>query len=592
MTGFLFSGGGAYNLEGIFSVRTYGAVGDGVADDTAAINACFAAAWAFGPSTINVSHGAIVFFPPGSYKVSSTIVAFGASKSITITGCGMFNTTIFGTINSGFVLDKPDPSSGEIYSIRDICIMNKSTTPGTGALRFSFVNSASLENLRIEGYIGVDVGSDQFQSRYANIHINSGLENQPPGSVGMICGNATYIGCNIQGYETGYQVGSVTQGSSTGSPGVNFLGCRVESCAIGFYLGKTSLGALWPAGVTMVGCQSERCTETIIGGSVATLSILGGAYTATAAVGHYFYPSHGGSLTWSGGTATLTIPADLPSLTDYGWTSGTRSVTISSAEAATLTVTNAVWSAGTTTYTTSNPLTAIGWSSGTRTISIGGIDPPSMALLSGTGTRTGTNTFTVSGVPDPGQAYASGGTVSISPGYNTPSSYVTATRTGARTFTYPVTVDPGSANTNEYANWSFRTQSCVKLLTASYVTIDAVGMSITNPEIATIDMTTLDGGFIAIRGTNFTTVALPAGSKKAGISLDQCTFASLNMVFADLPGQTGVWLNTYVGAKEGMEYDITDATIAGGVWGGIVTGGGSTHCRVRYNGTNWTAMGK
>jgi Pectate lyase superfamily protein len=48
----------------VFNVKSYGAVGDGSADDTAAINAAEAAAEAV--------HGT-VYFPPGTYKITSTI---------------------------------------------------------------------------------------------------------------------------------------------------------------------------------------------------------------------------------------------------------------------------------------------------------------------------------------------------------------------------------------------------------------------------------------------------------------------------------------------------------------------------------------
>lgn len=44
----------------VYNVKDYGAVGDGVADDTAAINACFTA----------IPNGASVFFPAGTYLVS------------------------------------------------------------------------------------------------------------------------------------------------------------------------------------------------------------------------------------------------------------------------------------------------------------------------------------------------------------------------------------------------------------------------------------------------------------------------------------------------------------------------------------------
>src|SRR5258705_532852 len=49
--------------ELVFNVKDYGALGDGVADDTAEITAAIAAS----------TFGGIVYFPPGTYMVSSTI---------------------------------------------------------------------------------------------------------------------------------------------------------------------------------------------------------------------------------------------------------------------------------------------------------------------------------------------------------------------------------------------------------------------------------------------------------------------------------------------------------------------------------------
>lgn len=61
----------------IFNVRDYGAVGNGVTDDYSAIQ-----------STINAlpENGGIVFFPPGAYAVSKTIVLSG--DGITLSGSG------------------------------------------------------------------------------------------------------------------------------------------------------------------------------------------------------------------------------------------------------------------------------------------------------------------------------------------------------------------------------------------------------------------------------------------------------------------------------------------------------------------------
>lgn len=55
-----------------YNVKAYGAVGDGVADDTAAIQAAVNDAAAAGSGT-----GATVFFPPGTYLVTSTITVAG-----------------------------------------------------------------------------------------------------------------------------------------------------------------------------------------------------------------------------------------------------------------------------------------------------------------------------------------------------------------------------------------------------------------------------------------------------------------------------------------------------------------------------------
>ena len=72
---FLAAGSGASQrtvldkLRDVVSVKDYGAVGDGVTDDTAAINAAIARAAA----TVGGAIGATVYFPPGTYLISSTI---------------------------------------------------------------------------------------------------------------------------------------------------------------------------------------------------------------------------------------------------------------------------------------------------------------------------------------------------------------------------------------------------------------------------------------------------------------------------------------------------------------------------------------
>ena len=61
----------------VFNVKAYGAVGDGVTDDIAALNSALTAA--------DAADGAIIYFPPGTYILASTW-DFSARENITVTG--------------------------------------------------------------------------------------------------------------------------------------------------------------------------------------------------------------------------------------------------------------------------------------------------------------------------------------------------------------------------------------------------------------------------------------------------------------------------------------------------------------------------
>jgi polygalacturonase len=66
----------------------YGAVGDGLADDTAAINKAMSDGSRCGVNCAGSTvKGAVVYFPIGTYRVSSSIVSY-------------YNTQIVGEINS------------------------------------------------------------------------------------------------------------------------------------------------------------------------------------------------------------------------------------------------------------------------------------------------------------------------------------------------------------------------------------------------------------------------------------------------------------------------------------------------------------
>lgn len=83
------SEGSAVTMEGVFSVRSFGAVGDGVADDTASIQAAIDAAG---------KAGGRVYLPPAKYLVKGT---FTVPAGVHITGVAMapqYSEPLVGTI--------------------------------------------------------------------------------------------------------------------------------------------------------------------------------------------------------------------------------------------------------------------------------------------------------------------------------------------------------------------------------------------------------------------------------------------------------------------------------------------------------------
>lgn len=120
--------GGSLTALGAFSVKDalYGAVGNGVADDSAAIQAAYAAA---------VATGGVVFFPPGSYKLNTTVsVAPNLSKRVLFVGSGQDATTIvLGSTCKGFV-SLTGAAAGDTYknvTVQDLTVDASAITVNT-----------------------------------------------------------------------------------------------------------------------------------------------------------------------------------------------------------------------------------------------------------------------------------------------------------------------------------------------------------------------------------------------------------------------------------------------------------------------------
>lgn len=124
-------------LAGLVTPQDYGAAGDGVRDDTAAIAAALAAVPA---------NGGTVYFPPGSYLISAPLVA--SVTGTQIVGGGWGSQLLF----DGSVASTAISATGNIRCfIRDLRISQTNTSHVGTALDISQCNSSVIERVLIDG---------------------------------------------------------------------------------------------------------------------------------------------------------------------------------------------------------------------------------------------------------------------------------------------------------------------------------------------------------------------------------------------------------------------------------------------------------
>ncbi|NNJ76658.1 MAG: hypothetical protein HKP56_16040, partial [Anderseniella sp.] len=163
--------------------QMFGAVADGTADDTTAIQAAIDYAESL---VVNFTRGATVLFPPGGYFLSSTLTI--NSNQITIQGYGQASMLIrIANYGNLFTIVGPDPDNTKIIGIqlRDFYVLCKTNAVTTGALidvtRASrmYISNVSLQ----DGFIGIHLnGCDNVWMTDVDIQIGQNYAALQSGS--------------------------------------------------------------------------------------------------------------------------------------------------------------------------------------------------------------------------------------------------------------------------------------------------------------------------------------------------------------------------------------------------------------------------
>lgn len=297
----------------VFDVKDFGAVGDGVTDDTAAFQATFDAAITDGApaSVVRTTLGSVVF-PPGNYILTAPITILSV-RGLNVIGAGPEITTLMpkGTFDTVFDID------GLAYStIGGFTITSNETHDLDSAIKIEWTTARARRSTT----------QNEFHHIYIrNLTVRSGITLGVDSS-GSQVDQETFYKCTIAGsWSTGegtYWQYGIESGDGTNANGLahNFIECIVTYWAKGVAWDGTSGnwfgGAIGHNGadfflqgaisaVSIDGVRSEGSKKFIDGGGVSgavrAMSISNVDWHANGLDSPYTFMSWGSS-----GTLTLT----------------------------------------------------------------------------------------------------------------------------------------------------------------------------------------------------------------------------------------------------------------------------------------------
>ena len=291
-------------LADIKNVKDFGAIGDGVTDDWAAIMA--AVNW-----TTSSNRG-LIYFPPGTYSVSQPIdfLTGGTTEIANIIFRGEIGlSSIVGNF-SDYVFKRATTNTagdGGVHTVEGLSVVNNNATGG--GIRIGFCVGAAVRDCIVTANLGINTASDDVTAGVSSQELS--IENctlspgsNPSGSLGiMSVSDGPIVNCNIVGFSKGI-IGWGQQGCQ------NIIGCHIELCGIGVDDGVRPDGsAAGGTSMRISGCHFKNCGTAIAGGG--SMRIVGvyieGATGTIAGNPQYGINGNFGSCLFGGVTVTGTF---------------------------------------------------------------------------------------------------------------------------------------------------------------------------------------------------------------------------------------------------------------------------------------------
>lgn len=257
--GFTTLGGRIGALAGaVANVKLYGAVGDGVTDDTAAFGAAIASLPAYAAGV----GGGTVFCPPGTYLISSAI---SLSSGVRLAGAGMRASVIKGNV-AGPLITTPTDASGEpisFYQALDgLFVQNTSVSALSRAIEIVQCSNFTAARCTFQAAAGVTVIlrgtnlSDIISCRVGGaVGPDFGLfieGNTASGSCAVI----RVIGTSFSDTKCGIK--------ALGVNGLDIIGCHFESLAGGAPTYNGGIACSSVRGGVILGNYFESCPVSFV----------------------------------------------------------------------------------------------------------------------------------------------------------------------------------------------------------------------------------------------------------------------------------------------------------------------------------------